>query len=183
MARTFGSRAALRTKSITGLKDSKGWWSRISWRGSTRTCLRRRYFAAPQAVPRTKTASLRSGRSIPYRSMNRLNDNGPCTLYSSLGFTSRLERRISNMESGMSAVTFSRTTSPNFRWRTPPRSFPEIFGLKFLDGDLGIAGNMERVRLDNMHAREERFQVGRDHLLQPYEVHIPPKPSLPVCFG
>ena len=45
--------------------------------------------------------------------------------------------------------------------------FQKIFGLQFLDGDIGVARHVERVHLDDLHAGEQGIEVGRDHLLDP----------------
>ena len=43
----------------------------------------------------------------------------------------------------------------------------QIVGFQFLDGDIGVARDMEGMRFDHLHAGKQRRQVGRDHLLQP----------------
>jgi hypothetical protein len=43
----------------------------------------------------------------------------------------------------------------------------KILGLQFLDGDVGIARDMERMRFDHIHAAKQGGQVSRDHLFQP----------------
>ena len=42
----------------------------------------------------------------------------------------------------------------------------EVVGLVLLDVEVGVAGDPEQVGLDDLHAREQRVQVGGDHLLQ-----------------
>ena len=42
----------------------------------------------------------------------------------------------------------------------------EIVGLFFLEREVGVAGDPERHELDDVHAREQRRQVRRDHLLE-----------------
>ena len=42
----------------------------------------------------------------------------------------------------------------------------QVVRLVLLDGEVGVAGHPEEVVLDDLHAREERVQVGGDDLLQ-----------------
>ena len=46
----------------------------------------------------------------------------------------------------------------------------QVLGLELLDGDLGVARHAERMRLDHLHAGEERAEVRGDELLEPDEV-------------
>ena len=45
----------------------------------------------------------------------------------------------------------------------------QIAGFQVLNGDFGVARDMEGMRLQNLHAREQRRQVGDNHLLNPDE--------------
>ena len=45
----------------------------------------------------------------------------------------------------------------------------EVVGLQLLDGELGVARHAERVRLQHLHAGEQRREVGGDDLLEPGE--------------
>jgi hypothetical protein len=47
--------------------------------------------------------------------------------------------------------------------------FEEIVGFEFLDGDVGVAGDVEGVGFENLHAREEIVEVGDDELFKPDE--------------
>src|SRR5437016_5043093 len=47
--------------------------------------------------------------------------------------------------------------------------FKEVVTFKLLNGGLGIAGDMERMRFLDLEAREKSLQVGDDQLLQPHE--------------
>jgi hypothetical protein len=49
----------------------------------------------------------------------------------------------------------------------------QVVGLDLLDLDVRVAHHAERVRRDDLHAREERRQVRLDHLLDPDEVVVP----------
>ena len=43
----------------------------------------------------------------------------------------------------------------------------QIFRFQFFDGDIRVAGDMERMGLDHVHAAEQGGQIGGDHLFQP----------------
>ncbi len=45
----------------------------------------------------------------------------------------------------------------------------QVVGFQFLDGELGVAGHAEGVRLEHLEAGEQRGEVGGDDLLQPGE--------------
>jgi len=45
--------------------------------------------------------------------------------------------------------------------------FQQIFGFQFLDGDIGVAGDVEGVHIDDLHAGEEGVHVGGDDLFDP----------------
>ncbi len=45
----------------------------------------------------------------------------------------------------------------------------EVVGLQLLDGELGVAGHTERVRLEHVHAGEQSGEIGGDDLLEPGE--------------
>ena len=44
--------------------------------------------------------------------------------------------------------------TPKRRCRTPSSIAPAIVGFQFLDLHVGVAGDVERMRLHNLHARE-----------------------------
>ena len=54
----------------------------------------------------------------------------------------------------------------------------EVVGLQLLDGKLGVARHAERVRLQHLHAGEQRGEVGGDELLEPGEPLL-----LPAVLG
>ena len=58
--------------------------------------------------------------------------------------------------------------------------FQKVLRLQFLDGDIGVAGNVERMRLHHLHARKKLFEMGRDHLLQPHHLDLPRRALVPV---
>ena len=43
----------------------------------------------------------------------------------------------------------------------------QIFGFQFLDRDIGVARDVEGMRLHHLHAGKQRRQIGGDHLFQP----------------
>ncbi len=45
----------------------------------------------------------------------------------------------------------------------------QVVGLELLDGELGVAGHAEGVRLEDLHTREEGLEVRGDDLLEPGE--------------
>ena len=45
----------------------------------------------------------------------------------------------------------------------------QIVGFQFLDGDFGVARDVEDVRLHDLQARKQMLQIGDDQLLQPNE--------------
>ena len=47
--------------------------------------------------------------------------------------------------------------------------FHKVLGFQFLDGHFRIAGDVKRIRLDDLHAGEERGEIGGDHLFDPDE--------------
>jgi len=42
--------------------------------------------------------------------------------------------------------------------------FEEVVGFEFLDGDVGVAGDVEGVGFEDLHAGEELVKVGDDEL-------------------
>ncbi len=58
---------------------------------------------------------------------------------------------------------------------TPPphrlfHRFQKVVALEFLDRHFRVPGHMERMRFHNLEAGKQRFQIGRDHLLDPDEL-------------
>jgi hypothetical protein len=50
--------------------------------------------------------------------------------------------------------------------------FEQIVGFEFLDGDVGIAGDVEGVSLEDFHAWEELIEVGDDEMFEPEEALV-----------
>ena len=48
----------------------------------------------------------------------------------------------------------------------------QIVRFDFLDFHVCVADDAERMRGDHFHAREERLQIGNDHLLEPHEIMV-----------
>ena len=51
-------------------------------------------------------------------------------------------------------------------------AFEQIFGFQFLDGHVGVAGDVKGMRLQHLHPRKQRAQMSGDHLLQPHEFEM-----------
>ena len=60
---------------------------------------------------------------------------------------------------------------PHHPAETPPGQLrldgrEKVVSLVLLDLEVGVAGDPERMMIDDLHAREQRLEVGGDHLLE-----------------
>ena len=48
--------------------------------------------------------------------------------------------------------------------------FQQVLGFQFLDGHIGVARHVERMRFQHLHSRKQLGQIGGDHLFEPHQV-------------
>ena len=82
-----------------------------------------------------------------------------------------MPRRSScRVAAGIARSTSSRTAAPKRRRRSSSSiAEQQVVRLVLLEREVGVAGDPEEMRLQDLHAREQRVEVGGDDLLDRHE--------------